>query len=69
MAESYTKLHATYHLTLTDHEAEWLQAYLQNPLQDGTPEIAQHKRHREAIFTALHESKLIPSNPAASRPA
>ena len=62
MAECQTKVELTHTLTLTDEEAEWLKAYLQNYMHDNLkPEIGQHKRIREAIFTAIHSSRIPPS--------
>lgn len=71
MAKSTTQVYRTVTLTLTEDEADWLQAVMQNPispLQDSRlPEVGEHKRHREAIFTALLHSTIPPSHAPAGR--
>jgi len=65
MATSTTQVHRTITLVLTENEADWLQGVLQNPISAQAdirlPEIGEHKRIREAIFTALLHSPIPPS--------
>ncbi len=65
MATSTTQVHRTITLVLTDDEADWLQGVLQNPISIQAdiklPEISEHRRNREAIFTALLHSPIPPS--------
>lgn len=55
MEATIVKQPAIYQLTLSEEEAAWLACLMQNPLanQEGRPEEAVDRQHREALFTAL----------------
>lgn len=52
MATSRVSVHRTIHLELSEAEAIWLRARLQNHLDEG-PEDPFDKTNREAIFSAI----------------
>ena len=58
MVEVIQHVTIEWHLTLTDREAVWLKAYLQNSMQESESEEEDTKM-REAIFSGLHKPKVL----------
>ena len=54
--KSSAHIETTYDLTLTDDEAQWLQAYIQNPHSDEETELDSVMRQR--FFNAIQDAKL-----------